>query len=433
MLNDNFNLRTNSEKVKSSGNNKPQQVLGQSKTNQAVPLLESNITKNSGEVKYNVRELGAIARFLQRKLKDYYLNLTREGEFLKFLAPKRGNQVYEELYLKPKIREIQKSFKGLVKVEKKQNGVGLTNSLFITLTLDSKYDREEAWGIVKEKTSQFIDKLKKALGDLAYVKVLEAHYSGKPHLHLIIVLETLFEFRIDAKGRGYILKQGVYDYFKNTIDKCWGYGFVDVQAIRGSGEALGYIAKYGFKASEIETTLGKIQNVVEALDRVEAGLETLEGVQGEIEASLEGLSEADVKKLYLHYYARQFKLRIFTTSRLRRLDSHYNNSDRVGGWLRVSEIDLPPELNSIAGKFTKLWLIRAGPGWIKAIGLIDKTPLISSLPEKGIIAHLQLVISFWDLTPDIPFWFLGQGEVAGLWLCGVLRKFKGNSKTKTEA
>jgi len=390
----------------------------------SAPAVKSNLIKKSPEVKSKALELGAIARFLRRKLKDYYLNLTREGEFLRFLAPKRGNSVYQEFYLKPKIREINRALKKFVKVIKKQNGLGKTNSLFITLTLDCE-DREEAWGIIKDKASQFIDRLKKSLGKFYYVKVLEAHYSGRPHLHLILVLNDMIDFRYDySKGRGFILRQEVYDLLKQKIDNCWGEGFTDIQAIGSSSEAISYVGKYAFKSSEIGTTLNKAQALVEALETLETGLDLVEGVPGEIETALEGLTETDIKKLYLHFYARQKHLRIFSTSRLKRLDNHYNNSEKVGGWFRVSEIDLPPELSKVAGKFTKLWFIRGSPDQIRAIGLIEKGKLITPLPEKGIIAHLHLICSFRDLTPDIPFRFLGQGEVAGLWLCEIKDSLK---------
>jgi len=139
------------------------------------------------------------------------------------------------------------------------------------------------------KTSQFIDRLKKSLGKFYYVRVLEAHLSEKPHLHLILVLNDMIDLRYDfSRGRGFILNQNVYDSLKQKIDNCCGEGYTDIQAIGSSSGAISYAGKYAFRGSEIETSLNKAQALIEAV-------ETLDGVLGEIETVLQVLTEADVK------------------------------------------------------------------------------------------------------------------------------------------
>jgi len=257
------------------------------------------------------KSLDFIKGCLKAKLKPYYLNFWRDGNYLIFKAIKRGTEDYVDYYLKPRFKEIRDGVKMLIRVDRRDRGLGLTNAFFVTFTFSGEFTSFETWQALKD-FSKVLDKVKKKFKRrgykvIGYVRVFEAHLSGKAHVHLLVIFDKSFWYRYDVKKRrGFIKDQKVYDELKGIFESVWGYGFVDIQPVSGVDDAISYVSKYAFKSG------GEVESVFDKVD----------------------LSEGDIKKLYLYFYLMVFGLRFFSVSL--RLDKGFNNnnSDAGGGWIR---------------------------------------------------------------------------------------------------
>jgi len=293
-----------------------------------------------------------IIQQLEVKLRDYYIHFISDSGFKSFKVPKRGNKVYQDLFLKKRVKTIQKCLSEVIRVRDR-----CSNALLLTLTFDSGFGVDEAWVMLKgDDVREAIRRLKEKLEGIGYVKVVEAHLNGKPHLHIILVLEKGIYYRWDEKrGRSYILRQVDYDRISKILDEVWVYGFWDVRPIVSS-EAVSYVEKYAFKASEVKSIVDSIDVLDENFD-------------------VEDLSEADRKKIILHYFAGKHGLRLFSVSRglSEKLDSFTNNnSGGVKHWVRCKNPEWFDFYSNIRDKFDDLvsvkgcWHKLRFVGWVKS-------------------------------------------------------------------
>ncbi len=120
-----------------------------------------------------------------------------------------------------------------------------TNCAFMTCTIDPKqYPTIEAtWKALRAG----VDKMRKRLsrrGMKHYVKVIESHKSGYPHLHILLLFESKHRLHWkESKVKG---KPGAYrfDYeLTQSIKEGWSLGWVDVQGVISAEGAIGYVTK----------------------------------------------------------------------------------------------------------------------------------------------------------------------------------------------
>jgi len=276
----------------------------------------------------NFSNFSDLQNFLIFKLQPFYLHFFRGGEYLTLKAPKRGTREYFKFYVEKRFKKLSKKVNNLLRVEKRGDNWGFTNSIFLTYTFEC--DVLKSWELVK-RFSGYFDKVKKRLERRGYkillgLRVVEAQQSGRAHLHCLIVLNHFFTYRVDlSKGRGFVKKQGQFEEFVKIFDL--GMGFIDIQPIYSHSQALNYLGKYILKGSQ--------------------------GVEGLLGVEEERLSESDIKRLLGLYYLLMFRLRQFSIfGVLRKLDkSINNNSDK---WVRIR------------GLLLGYWL-----GYLKGLGLGD--------------------------------------------------------------
>ena len=312
---------------------------------------------NSNALTFNHFDLTAVLHYLRARLKPVYLHFVRgEGEFLSFQAVKRGTEVYQHLFLGRRFRKIKKAVKKLTVVNYLTANVGLTNAFLITFTFGCGVI--ESWQKVRE-FSAVLTAIKRKLERrglevVYYFRVFEAQKSGKAHIHLLLAVDSLIEFRYDfIKRRGFIRKQKVYNKLKEVLESSWRYGFVDIQPVSSKAEAVNYLSKYVLKEG------GEVESL---LDR-----------------EVESLREGEVKRLLLYYYLFKFGLRLFSESRdkkqekrhRRRLDTAYNNNCDIVKWQRVR-----------SERLLDIWNLLTATILIADSYLID----VGSWSELGIVA-----------------------------------------------
>jgi hypothetical protein len=293
-------------------------------------------------------EISQVINFLNDKLKSLYLHFkNQDGEFLTFRAPKRGTSDYSNFYVKPKFKEIKKRVEKLLKIRSGGKDWGLTNALFITYTFNAGVF--QSWQIVKNFSSLF-DKVKKRLKRsglkiLFGLSVVEAQKSGRAHIHLLIIFNKKFTYRVDReKKRSFLKSQSQFEKFEKIFNL--GLGFIDIQPVYQREQALSYLTKYIKKGGE--------------------GVEGLLNSQGD-------LGESDLKRVLALYFLLIFKIRFFNVfGQFRKLDlKHSNKSDR---WQRLNSLEFGQWLEFLSQFGLINWLdlgvrsIRGSP----------------SAPEKGV-------------------------------------------------
>jgi hypothetical protein len=334
---------------------KPAQRLGSGLgLTSPVTMFSNNLHREIEKVKCKGGEvegveISQVINFLNQKLKSLYLHFkNQDGEFLTFRAPKRGTSDYSNFYIQPRFRQIKRRVEKLLKLRSGGKDWGLTNALFLTYTFNAGVF--QSWEIVKNFSGLF-DKVKKRLKRAGFkilfgLSVVEAQKSGRAHIHLLIIFNKKFSYRVDReKGRSFVKNQSQFEKFEKIFNL--GLGFFDLQPVFQREQALSYLTKYIKKGAE--------------------------GVEGVLERVDQGLGEGDLKRILALYFLLLFRIRFFNVfGEYRKLDKPYsNNLDR---WQRLNLIDLALWLDFLAQSGLINWLelgvrsIRGSP----------------SQPEKGL-------------------------------------------------
>jgi hypothetical protein len=212
---------------------------------------------------------------LNRKVINKTSGEVEEEKEIAVKVIKRGN----DKYCKKTYRKISNISK--VMLEKVVIMHTLTNTLFLTLTFEQRgYDEDELYKIADKYFNVFITWLRKKFGRLIYIKSKEAHVSGFPHFHLVVIfLDTLFETTVwYSKEDGKPTIRLADENIRNEIKSCWKHGFVDIQAVRYPKDIHKYMSKVAFYVSksvehEDEKLLKKIkdkklsQELIEELEK----------------------------------------------------------------------------------------------------------------------------------------------------------------------
>jgi hypothetical protein len=185
-------------------------------------------------------------------LRDHYLNWVNQKAYCvwKVTHPdfgvswkahrisRRGNPVYcARLY------ERLKVFDGLKGSYFDPHDLNpTTKALFVNLTFSQRgKSLDDIWRNIGSLWNLFITKVRKKYGRVKTLRVWEAHGSGMPHIHAVLLFEES-SFDVFRHGKKWRTNS------KQEISDLWGFGFVDVEGIRKLGGVVSYVRKYLVKA-----------------------------------------------------------------------------------------------------------------------------------------------------------------------------------------
>jgi hypothetical protein len=295
----------------------------------SVAMLNQNLHREIEKVKCKGGEVegvevSEVINFLNDKLKPLYLHYKNQsGEFLTFRAPKRGTSDYSNFYIKPKFKEIKKRVEKLLKIRSGGKDWGLTNSLFITYTFNAGVF--QSWEIVKNFSGLF-DKVKKRLKRAGFkilfgLQVVEAQKTGRAHLHILLIFNKKFSYRVDReKKRSFVKNQNQFEKFQKIFDL--GLGFFDLQPVFEREQALSYLTKYISKGGE--------------------------GVEGVLNKGVD-LGESDLKRVLGLYFLLLFRIRFFNVfGEYRKLDKNKTLSNNLDRWQRLNSLEFGQWLDFLA-------------------------------------------------------------------------------------
>lgn len=199
-------------------------------------------------------------------------------------APKRGNRKYRDRAY-ARFRDCEQDFLDVDLLPSR--GSGLTNMLFVTLTIDASHvTLYSSWDRASHYFNNFISSLRNRFGRVSVLKVGESHESGYHHIHCILVFAdhwfTAFwhkkskqfripygsrennrkvihkrvskkgksEMQIEAERRELARYKREMLSNKEYIDKLWSLGHIDVFAVSNPNKAFRYLQKYLLKSIE---------------------------------------------------------------------------------------------------------------------------------------------------------------------------------------
>jgi hypothetical protein len=127
----------------------------------------------------------------------------------------------------------------------------LNNAAFVTLTYERNSSVGNTWKKVSRDTNRYLQRVRRTLGNIDYLRAFESHKDGYPHVHILI----LFPVEYNIRNRGKFLHQSYYKRLKDA----WPHGLSDAQSPLGKGNhSIGYILKYLNKSSSSNNLWSKL-------------------------------------------------------------------------------------------------------------------------------------------------------------------------------
>lgn len=127
--------------------------------------------------------------------------------------------------------------------------------VFITLTYSRDVQIQESWKKVSKDYNRFIQRLRLKPYNTSYnyIRVIEQHRDGYPHIHCIIQHPTRAVFRIT-------FDRYVDRVLRKSWKARWPHGFSDVRAIKTAGRtgSFFYLLKYLSKNQTKKTIYKKV-------------------------------------------------------------------------------------------------------------------------------------------------------------------------------
>lgn len=136
-----------------------------------------------------------------------------------------------------------------------------TPMVFLTLTVDpKKYTLDDAWFKISDELHLFESKLRQKYGSFVKFRVWEAHASGYPHCHVVYYFHDKWFKVFNHKN-----KYRITTIHKDSIEKMWLMGNVDIQAVQDTHGAFSEVKKYITK--NIWNKKGELTNAMICLYR----------------------------------------------------------------------------------------------------------------------------------------------------------------------
>jgi hypothetical protein len=166
---------------------------------------------------------------------------TGEKEHKAVLSAKRGNAVYA-WHLKDKFNELIDIPEVKFYNYRDRSKIHKTRALFVTLTLAPGLRLDQQWEGIGEEYNRWISKLRRRYGRIDCIRVWEAHKSGVPHVHVILIFESR-EFSTFFYNGTWRVQE------KHELE--WGGGFTDVEALSSVKGGINYVVKYLAKLHKV--------------------------------------------------------------------------------------------------------------------------------------------------------------------------------------
>jgi hypothetical protein len=192
----------------------------------------------------------------------YRFNFSKvDYEYAFFRGLKRGDDRYGVLTCR-KFERLARFGRGLVYFGYGSHGHVEGSGLHVVLEYDSNLvSLPDAWLGVGRAVDFFVKRVRGLYGKVSIVRVFEAHESGYPHVHLLLIFHDHVFSGYSSRYRGRLVYRifGV-DYeklkgsanIKHPIDDfkgCWVSGYSDFELVDSFSGGVRYLSKYLVKST----------------------------------------------------------------------------------------------------------------------------------------------------------------------------------------
>lgn len=137
-----------------------------------------------------------------------------------------------------------------------QENIYKDSDVFATLTYGRNQSRRDTWIRTTNDSNRFIQRVQRKVGNLEYLRVLESHKDGYPHIHLHLRFRSGNRLRQNGKF--------IINHKFNQLKRQWTHGLTDFQCPRERTSSinfpLGYVLKYIGKSTSTNTLWSRILN-----------------------------------------------------------------------------------------------------------------------------------------------------------------------------
>ncbi len=194
------------------------------------------------------REVFSVVKGLKKRNVGFDCRISR--------VSKRGDKLYSRRILK-RFKKLEGVGKGFPFFDYHANDAK-GSALLVTLEYDANViDKGLAWHNVGKDLNRFLSYLRKKFGRIFDVRVFEAHGSGYPHIHLLLIFKHVFSggrfWDYRKKRFVFRVKGEDFDIFKGA----WFQGFSDFQLVNSFKGGLRYLSKYLQKSTCVESANDK--------------------------------------------------------------------------------------------------------------------------------------------------------------------------------
>jgi len=182
----------------------------------------------------------------------YRFNYSKHDyEYSAFRGLKRGDSRYSVLTCR-KFQRLSRFGRNLVYFGHGSRGYVKGSGLHVVLEYDANsIDLRDAWARVGVDFNRFMSHVRKLYGKISVVRVWEAHESGYPHVHALLVFHDHVFSGYSSRRRAHLIYR-VFGADYNRLKSCWNHGFSDIELVNSFSGGIRYLSKYLVKSTSAE-------------------------------------------------------------------------------------------------------------------------------------------------------------------------------------
>lgn len=178
-------------------------------------------------------------------------------------ASYRGNDAYTRRTLH-KFNDLKRAIYSPISKLDLIPQFGLSNCLHLILEYDAnEYEMWDTWSRVPADLNRILNALRKRYGKIDFIKKPEAHYSGYPHLHLLIYFHQ-YKFHTFWHNEKLLVQETKSNKFNpsdKSLEDLWSHGYIRVEACTNLTAGLNYLgSKYFTKTLNLQDIMGYEEN-----------------------------------------------------------------------------------------------------------------------------------------------------------------------------
>ena len=176
-----------------------------------------------------------------------------EYQYRAFRSVKRGDEKYSFLTCQ-KFKRLGRFGKDLIYFNSASHDVVKGSGLLLTFEYNANViSLKEAWQNIGVDLNRSASHIRKLFGNFSMIRVFEAHASGYPHIHAMLIFhDYVFSGKLmySSNENRKIFRVAGSDY--DSLKRCWRHGFSDSRMVDSYQGGIRYLSKYLVKSTSLK-------------------------------------------------------------------------------------------------------------------------------------------------------------------------------------